>query len=43
MSENTLVAKKTHNAAYYIKSIIGIAIMLFFGYIPAPEPMTQRA
>jgi len=41
MSEKTLAAKKTRNAAYYIKSIIGIAVMLFFGYIPAPAPMTQ--
>ncbi len=26
---------------YYVKSVIGIAIMLFFGYLPAPEPITQ--
>jgi sodium-dependent dicarboxylate transporter 2/3/5 len=41
MSDSTLATKKTRNAAYYIKSIIGLAIMLFFGQIPAPEPMTQ--
>lgn len=41
MSGTTLAAKKTRNAAYYIKSIIGLAIMLLFGYIPAPAPMTQ--
>lgn len=41
MSDTTLATKKTKNAAYYIKSIIGIAIMLFFGNIPAPAPMTQ--
>lgn len=37
---NTLV-KKEKNTAYYIKSIIGLAIMVFFGMIPAPAPMTQ--
>jgi sodium-dependent dicarboxylate transporter 2/3/5 len=41
MSETTLATKKTKNAAYYLKSLIGLAIMLFFGYIPAPAPMTQ--
>ncbi len=41
MSETTLATKKTRNAAYYIKSIIGLAIMLFFGYLPAPAPMTH--
>ncbi len=33
--------KKEKNAAYYIKAVIGLAIMAFFGMIPAPEPMTQ--
>ena len=37
---NTLAAKKK-DAAYYIKSIIGLAIMVFFGMIPAPAPITQ--
>ena len=32
---------KKKDTAYYIKSIIGIAIMIFFGLIPAPEPITQ--
>ena len=41
MSETTLATKKTRKAAYYIKSIIGLAIMLFFGYLPAPAPMTH--
>lgn len=41
MSGTTLATKKTRNAAYYIKAIIGVAIMLFFGLIPAPAPMTQ--
>ena len=26
---------------YYVLSVIGVAIMVFFGMIPAPEPMTQ--
>lgn len=37
---NTLAAKKK-DTAYYIKSVIGLAIMLFFGMIPAPAPITQ--
>lgn len=37
---NTLAAKKK-DTAYYIKSIIGLAIMVFFGMIPAPAPITQ--
>ena len=37
---NTLATKKK-DTAYYIKSIIGLAIMVFFGMIPAPAPMTQ--
>lgn len=35
------VSTRKKDAAYYIKSIIGLAIMLFFGMIPAPEPITQ--
>jgi len=35
------LAPKPKNLSYYIKSIIGIAIMLFFQYIPAPPPITQ--
>lgn len=38
---DTLTKKRTRSTAYYIKAIIGIAIMLFFGQIPAPAPMTQ--
>lgn len=43
MSETTLQAKPTRkkDAAYYIKSVIGLAIMIFFGMIPAPAPITQ--
>lgn len=42
MDSKTLTANKTRDIKYYIKSIIGIAIMLFFGrLIPAPAPMTQ--
>ena len=29
------------DAAYYVKAVIGLAIMIFFGFIPAPEPITQ--
>jgi sodium-dependent dicarboxylate transporter 2/3/5 len=32
---------KKYDAAYYIKSIIGLAIMIFFGNIPAPAPITH--
>lgn len=32
---------KKHSIAVYIHSAIGIAIMLFFQYIPAPAPLTQ--
>lgn len=31
---------KQHSIAVYIHSAIGIAIMLFFQYIPAPAPIT---
>lgn len=41
MSETNLATKKNRSTAYYIKSIIGLAIMLFFGNIPAPAPMTH--
>lgn len=37
---NTLTKKKK-DTAYYIKSVIGLAIMVFFGMIPAPAPITQ--
>ena len=37
----TLEKKKNKDAAYYIKSVIGLAIMAFFGYLPAPEPITE--
>ena len=39
MSTSTL-AKGKLDAAYLIKSIIGIAIMVFFRFIPAPAPIT---
>jgi sodium-dependent dicarboxylate transporter 2/3/5 len=29
------------DAAYYFKSFIGLAIMIFFGLLPAPEPITR--
>lgn len=32
---------KAKDTAYYIKSIIGLAIMVFFGQLPAPAPITQ--
>lgn len=32
--------QKKKDAAYYIKSIIGLAIMIFFRFIPAPDPIT---
>ena len=31
---------KAKTTAYYIHSIIGVCIMLFFGYLPAPVPIT---
>jgi sodium-dependent dicarboxylate transporter 2/3/5 len=43
MSELTKKATtpRKKDVAYYIKSAIGIAIMVFFGLIPAPAPITQ--
>src|SRR5690554_5134391 len=43
LSQNTNLAlePKPKNLSYYIKSLIGIAIMLFFQFIPAPAPITQ--
>lgn len=38
---NTLANTRKKDTAYYIKSIIGLAIMIFFGKLPAPAPMTQ--
>ena len=35
------VAKKQSTKKWYIHTIISIAIMVFFRFIPAPEPMTQ--
>lgn len=32
---------KGKDIKYYVKAIIGILIMIFFGFIPAPEPITQ--
>lgn len=41
MAEKVIAKAKSKSASYYVKALIGIAIMIFFGYIPAPEPMTQ--
>lgn len=41
MSQIKEMQKKPKNAAYYIKAVIGLAIMIFFGLIPAPAPITQ--
>ena len=38
---STLAQKKTIDAKYIIKSLIGIAIMIIFRFIPAPEPITR--
>lgn len=38
---STLTQKKTIDAKYIIKSLIGIAIMIAFRFIPAPEPITR--
>lgn len=40
MSQATTLQPKTKTTAYYIKSLIGILIMVFFRYIPAPDPIT---
>ncbi len=39
--ETEVIAKKKIDGAYIVKSLIGIAIMLFFQFIPAPAPITQ--
>lgn len=43
MSEQVLEKglTKKRDAVYYLKSIIGLAIMILFGMIPAPAPITQ--
>ena len=41
MAELTNTRSKSKNTAYYIKSVIGLVIMIFFGYLPAPAPITQ--
>jgi sodium-dependent dicarboxylate transporter 2/3/5 len=33
--------KKPKDGAYYVKTVIGLAIMIFFGWLPAPAPITQ--
>lgn len=38
---STALEKKPRDTGYYIKAVIGLAIMIFFGMIPAPAPMTQ--
>ena len=38
---STLAQKKKIDTAYIIKSLIGIAIMIIFRFIPAPEPITR--
>ena len=37
---STLAQKKKIDAAYIIKSLIGVAIMILFRFIPAPDPIT---
>lgn len=37
----TMNTSKKKDTAYYVKSVIGLAIMVFFGQIPAPAPITQ--
>ncbi|MCD8099672.1 MAG: anion permease [Oscillospiraceae bacterium] len=38
---STTLESKPHDTSYYIKSIIGLAVMVFFGMLPAPAPITQ--
>jgi sodium-dependent dicarboxylate transporter 2/3/5 len=33
--------KKTNQISYYLKVVIGLGIMVFFGLIPAPAPITH--
>ncbi|SHI03665.1 solute carrier family 13 (sodium-dependent dicarboxylate transporter), member 2/3/5 [Sporobacter termitidis DSM 10068] len=40
METQMAAPKKTRDALYFVKSIIGLAIMIFFQYIPAPAPIT---
>ena len=40
MSETLAVKAKNKNTAYYINSIIGVSIMLFFGYLPTFSTVT---
>ncbi|MDR2088053.1 MAG: anion permease [Clostridiales Family XIII bacterium] len=40
-SEPAPNGKKANDAAYYVKVIVCILVMLFVGKIPAPEPITQ--
>jgi sodium-dependent dicarboxylate transporter 2/3/5 len=32
--------QRTKDGAYYVKAVIGLAIMIFFQFIPAPAPIT---
>lgn len=41
MGKTETLQTKKRDTAYYVKSVIGLAIMAFFGCIPAPAPITQ--
>ena len=41
MEEISKATGKTKDTSYYVKSIIGLAIMIFFGKLNAPSPITQ--
>ena len=40
MSETLTAKTKNKNTAYYINSAIGVAVMLFFGYLPTFSTVT---
>lgn len=40
MSQLSNTATRKKDVAYYVKAVIGLAIMFFFGYLPAPAPIT---
>jgi sodium-dependent dicarboxylate transporter 2/3/5 len=41
MGESLAPKEKKKNTAYYINSVIGVAIMLFFGYLPPFSTVTE--
>lgn len=41
MNQTATLEKKPMDVYYYIKTLIGLAIMIFFGYLPAPAPITH--